>query len=174
MITKALIKSIDFSSNTCVVRIPLFEGSGNINEVTFPATFAITPGIYNSYKAGDIVQVAFENGELNNPVVIGKLYVSANNEKDSYRGAISCDSLNVSSQATLPLETKLSSNPGDKTSVNVKGGYNAIKSLKDIILNIQDLNKQMVSQDIKNDNLYLSKNLNGDYTGLGWNLTDKA
>ena len=174
MITKALIKSIDFSSNTCVVRIPLFEGSGNINEVTFPATFAITPGIYNSYKTGDIVQVAFENGELNNPVVIGKLYVSANNEKDSYRGAISCDSLNVSSQATLPLETKLSSNPGDKTSVNVKGGYNAIKSLKDIILNIQDLNKQMVSQDIKNDNLYLSKNLNGDYTGLGWNLTDKA
>lgn len=170
MVTKGIIKTIDFTSNTCTVRLPLFETAGNVTEMTIPATFSITPGIYNSYKEGDVVEVAFDNGELQNPVVVGKLYLGTNKESQEYRGSANFSDLTVKNSVTLPIDTKFSVDPGNNTIEKVKGGNNSIKSVNDIIYNIQDLNKKIVDQEIQNDGLYLTKNNSGQTSGFGWSL----
>jgi len=60
MITKGIIKSIDYNGNTCIVRIPIFESSATDTETTFEAIFSITPGMYNGYLENDVVLVSFE------------------------------------------------------------------------------------------------------------------
>lgn len=170
MVTKGIIKTIDFTSNTCTVRLPLFETAGNVTEMTIPATFSITPGIYNSYKEGDVVEVAFDNGELQNPVVVGKLYLGTNKESQEYRGSANFSDLTVKNSVTLPIDTKFSVDPGNNTIEKIKGGNNSIKSVNDIIYNIQDLNKKIVDQEIQNDGLYLTKNNSGQTSGFGWSL----
>ena len=76
MVTKGIITSIDFNGNTCKVRIPFFETAGN-DPIISDAIISNTPGVYNGYKVDDVVLVAFEDGLMNNPVVIGKLYLGA-------------------------------------------------------------------------------------------------
>ena len=173
MITKGLIQSIDFSSNTCMVRLPFFETAGNPTEMTLQATFAITPGIFNSYKVGDVVQVAFENGEINNPVVVGKLFLGGQKESVEPRGSATFNSLEVAQSATLPLDTKFKLNIGDTTIPNVKGSYRSYESVQDIINNMQDLNKQIVTQQAQNESVYLVKDGSNLSQGFGWKLTDK-
>lgn len=173
MITKGLIQSIDFSSNTCIVRLPFFETAGNPTEMALQATFAITPGIFNSYKVGDVVQVAFENGEINNPVVVGKLFLGGQKESVEPRGSATFNSLEVAQSATLPLDTKFKLNIGDTTIPNVKGSYRSYESVQDIINNMQDLNKQIVTQQAQNESVYLVKDGSNLSQGFGWKLTDK-
>lgn len=173
MITKGLIQSIDFGSNTCMVRVPFFETAGNPTEMTLQATFAITPGIFNSYKVGDVVQVAFENGEINNPVVVGKLFLGGQKESIEPRGSATFNSLEVAQSATLPLDTKFKLNIGDTTIPNVKGSYRSYESVQDIINNMQDLNKQIVTQQAQNESIYLVKDDSNLSQGFGWKLTDK-
>ena len=55
MVTKGIITSIDFLSNTCNVRIPLFEDAGTRNDVELQAIFSIQPGQFNGYKINDVV-----------------------------------------------------------------------------------------------------------------------
>ena len=52
------------------------------------AQINIVPGIYNSYKTGDIVFIGFEENKMELPVILGKLFVSASDEAGSYRGNI--------------------------------------------------------------------------------------
>ena len=73
MIVKGLIKTIDFTDNSCTVRLPLFETAASQGEVVLPATILIQPGMYNGYAEGDVVFVDFENDTLSRPIVIGKL-----------------------------------------------------------------------------------------------------
>ena len=54
MLAKGVINSINFSSNTCKVRIPQFE-TVNSDPIILDATISITPGIYNGYKENDVV-----------------------------------------------------------------------------------------------------------------------
>lgn len=173
MITKGLIQSINFSGNTCMVRVPFFETAGNPTEMTLQATFAITPGIFNSYKVGDVVQVAFENGEINNPVVVGKLFLGGQKESVEPRGSATFNSLEVAQSATLPLDTKFKLNIGDTTIPNVKGSYRSYESVQDIINSMQDLNKQIVTQQAQNESIYLVKDGSNLSQGFGWKLTDK-
>jgi hypothetical protein len=54
MVTKAIIKTIDFNGNTCTVRIPYFETATN-REIICTAGISNTPGTYNGYKENDVV-----------------------------------------------------------------------------------------------------------------------
>jgi len=173
MITKGIIKSIDFTTNTCVVRMPLFENAGNTTEMVAEATFAIQPGIYNGYREGDVVELAFDNNELDSPVVIGKLFLGTAEENKDQRGTINCQDLTVTKTATLPLDTKLSYGSEDKSIAQVQGGYSSFKTLGNVIEAIQETNKQITAQEIKNGDFIL-KEQDARMTGLGWQVDENA
>jgi hypothetical protein len=137
MLTKAIIQSIDYTKNMCRVRIPLFENaSRNVNMIEADAQINIVPGIYNSYKTGDIVFIGFEENKMELPVILGKLFVSASAEASSYRGSVSGNSLAITETAQLPHSTifdfsKISQN--DKLYANL----NTPKKLADGIIDLQ-------------------------------------
>lgn len=106
MVTKGIITSIDFNGNTCKVRMPYFEVAGG-NKIVSEAIISNTPGSYNGYKVGDAVLVAFEDGHIETPVVIGKLYLGAAKESADPRGSMNVESASTSKSATLPSDTKL-------------------------------------------------------------------
>jgi len=129
MITKAIILSINYNSNECVVEMPAFRNAAGGEMPSINATFSIAPGVYNGYKEGDVVWVAFENGQLQNPCVIGKLYLGAEKENNDPRGSINCSTLK-STLNTIPLTTQLET---DKNSIEVAGTTTTYKTIKEII-----------------------------------------
>lgn len=133
MIVKGLIKTINFSDNSCTVRIPLFETAAVQGEVILPAAILIQPGMYNGYSEGDIVFVDFENDKLNQPIVLGKLYLGAAKEEASLaQSALAVSNLTVTSKATLPIDTRLVlEETGDV--VPVENGITSYKTITDII-----------------------------------------
>ena len=159
VLTKAIIQSIDYTKNMCRVRIPLFENaSRNVNMIEADAQINIVPGIYNSYKTGDIVFIGFEENKMEKPVILGKLFVSATAEASSYRGNLSGNSLSITDTAQLPYSTvfdysKISQN--DK----IYKDLNTPKKLADGIINLQHTQEQTqryqtVIEVSINDNIY--------------------
>ena len=142
MLTKAIIQSIDYTKNMCRVRIPLFENaSRNVNMIEADAQLNIVPGIYNSYKTGDIVFIGFEENKMELPVILGKLFVSASAEASSYRGNVSGNSLAITDTARLPHSTlfdfsKIAQNDKLYTALNTP------KKLADCIINLQRAQEQ--------------------------------
>lgn len=109
MIVKGIIKSIDVQGNTCVVRMPSFETAGN-DEIIATATVSNSPGSYNGYKVDDVVWVAFENDQLECPVIIGKLYLGIEAERADPRGTLNVVDSKISRTAEIPFDTKLGRN----------------------------------------------------------------
>ena len=173
MITKGIIKSIDFKTNTCIVRIPLYEANTNEEEILIKATFSIQPGVYNGYKEDDVVYIDFEQDLIDSPIILGKLFLGGAKEAADPRSAGNFTSLNVSENATLPLDTKLKFTGDTSTHAAVDKGITDYKSLKDIINAIQVQNQETLEQnnEIKNK---LSANQDGSITGFGWQIDDKA
>lgn len=137
MLTKAIIQNIDYTKNMCRVRIPLFENaSRNVSIIEADAQFSTVPGIYNSYKTGDVVFISFEENKMELPVILGKLFVSASAEAGSYRGNVSGNSLAITDTAQLPYSTVFNY---DKISQNnsLYSDLNTPKKLADSILNLQ-------------------------------------
>lgn len=133
MIVKGIIKTINFSENSCTVRLPLFETAAADGEVILDAIISIQPGLYNGYTEGDVVFVDFENNKLSQPIVVGKLFLGA--EKETAAGAPSAmtvSNLKVTTQATLPVDTRLSLE-GLGNIVPVEKGISSYHSLVDII-----------------------------------------
>jgi hypothetical protein len=151
MVTKGLIKSIDYNSNTCKVRLPLFENASQPTEVSITAIFSIQPGAINGYKEGDVVVVAFDGESISNPVVMGKLYLGAAEESKDVRGMIKCDSLHVASDAVLPLTTRLSLNEGDTNKVSVDGDANSYKTISDIVKALQQTEEKFTKASLDLD-----------------------
>jgi hypothetical protein len=149
MIVKGILKTINYNDNSCTVRIPLFEGAATAGEVVLDAIFLSQPGTYNGYNEGDIVFVDFENDSLDSPIILGKVFLGAAVEKASAKkSGMSIASLEVSSNASLPIDTKLTSNSSSSIA-NVDKGINSYKSIVDIIkalhsteTNIEKLDKQ--------------------------------
>lgn len=127
MITKGIIKSIDLLGNTCTVHIPFFETAGN-DPIIETATVSNTPGSYNGYKVGDVVYVAFEDGSMSNPVVIGKLYLGTEAEKADPRGVLNVEESTTAKKATLPADASLSANL-DSSVPNTTVPYSSLSSI---------------------------------------------
>lgn len=127
MITKGIIKSIDLSGNTCTVHMPFFETAGN-DPIIETATVSNTPGSYNGYKVGDVVYVAFEDGSMSNPVVIGKLYLGTEKEKADPRGVSNVEESTATKKATLPADASLAADL-DKDVPNTTVPYNSLSSI---------------------------------------------
>lgn len=137
MLTKAIIQSIDYTKNMCRVRIPLFENAARkVNIVEADAQLNIVPGIYNSYKTGDIVFIGFEENKMELPVILGKLFVSASAEASSYRGNLSGNSLSITDAAQLPYSTVFNYNKIAQNDTLYKD-LNTPKKLADGIINLQ-------------------------------------
>lgn len=137
MLTKAIIQSIDYTKNICRVRIPLFENaSRNVNMIEADAQFSIVPGVYNSYKTGDIVFIGFEENKMELPIILGKLFVSASTEAGAHRGNLSGNSLSITDTAQLPYSTIFNY---DKIAQNnvLYTNLNTPKKLADSIINLQ-------------------------------------
>lgn len=110
MITKAYIIS-ETDNNTYNVRIPIFENNGNQtlsddltgdDIVTYEATLSYNPGTLDSYHAGDVVYVSFEDNDYANVVILGKLYQGNEEKSTNYQSA---QTLNVSGSTELSSET---------------------------------------------------------------------
>lgn len=142
MITKAEILSIDFNSNKCAIRIPYFESAGTDGKITAEATFINPPGIYNGYKVGDIVLISFEDNRIHQPVIIGKLYLGANLEKQNTGGSINCESLVINKDLTLPISTKIESAASEKVAT-ISGSLTTFKSIQEIINAITALQQKV-------------------------------
>lgn len=138
MITRGEIKSIDWTSNTCNVRIPLFETVGTKDEIIMPALFCTPPGICNGYSEGDIVWVGFEFGETYSKVVIlGKLFIDTNTEKNIKGSGITCADLIVKNSTILPINTKIDNYLGTDVQ-NTEVALTKFETLQDIITAISN------------------------------------
>lgn len=134
MITKGLIKTIDYNNNSCTVRLPLFEGANTVHEVILPAVFSVQPGVYNGYTEGDVVFVDFETDNFSTPIVIGKLFLGTEKEENSNKkGNLTASTLTITNSASLPLTTALTFDTPASTRVPVDNRYAKYKSLLDII-----------------------------------------
>jgi hypothetical protein len=142
VLTKAIIQSIDYTKNMCRVRIPLFENAArNVNIIEADAQINIVPGIYNSYKTGDIVFIGFEENKMELPVILGKLFVSAATEASSYRGNVSGNSLAITDTAQLPYSTIFNYDKISQNS-NLYKDLNTPKKLADSILDLRRTQSQ--------------------------------
>ncbi len=151
MVTKGIITSIDFNGNTCKVRVPFFETAGN-DPIIGNAIISNTPGMYNGYKVDDVVLVAFEDGQMDNPVVIGKLYLGAEKEKADPRGSLNTESLTASKTASVPSDTKLTAN----TDKNLPNTMNPYANLSSIANNLNKLNTDVNYLDAFSGNQFRS------------------
>ena len=115
MITTAEIQTINYSSNDCTVRLPIFENVSSEFPAVVTAKFISLPGIFNGYLVGDTVWVAFYNNYYSQPVIIGKVYqgIAAENETDATGklkiegGTVHCSDFIVSNSAKLPADTTI-------------------------------------------------------------------
>lgn len=160
MLTRGIIQKIDYNTNLCTVRLPLFETANTQQEITSTSTIAIPPGVFNGYKPGDVVVVGFNSGEIGDPVIIGKLYVGSQKEAGCVGGAINCQELAVTNRATLPATTMLSY---DKDSTIIKNAeitgatYN---SINDIISGLLALRQTVINNQTKSTTNNFTKNEN--------------
>ena len=159
MITKGIIKSIDLLGNTCTVHIPFFETAGN-DPIIETATVSNTPGSYNGYKVGDVVYVAFEDGSMSNPVVIGKLYLGTEKEKADPRGVSNVEESTAAKKATLPADSKLTA----ELDSNVPNTTVPYSSLSSIANGLNKLNTDVAQNDRDYGNRF--KQVFSDTNGL--------
>ncbi|MBR5480395.1 MAG: hypothetical protein IKU85_01670 [Bacteroidaceae bacterium] len=105
MFTKAIVQSINADGTRCLVRMPLFETAAQTTPVEAEALVNITPGIFNNIEVGDIVFISFEEGAIEKPIILGKLFRGASIENNARGGGAIVDTIKVRSSATLPSAT---------------------------------------------------------------------
>lgn len=129
MVTKGEIQAIDYGGNTCEVRIPYFESAGINDRIIATATIGNQPGMYNGYRAGDVVWIAFEDGEASKPVVIGKLFLGSEAERGDARGVINVESATASSSMTMPINANLAYEKDAAVAQNGETKYGKISDM---------------------------------------------
>ena len=129
MLTKAIIVDTPkVGDNVFKVRVPIFETANNISYSSdnsssiIDALLCYIPGVTEYLHKGDCVFIAFEENELSEAVILGKLFL--NNEKDNL-GHHKCQSLNVSNKVILPEDTKI----GDISYKDISNGLKKLKTL---------------------------------------------
>lgn len=121
--------------NKFKIYIPIFCRAGeqkdsNLGACTTYATLCYNPGAENGYRVGDIVYVAFENNQIGEPVIIGKLFLNKTQDSENSTYLIG-DELNISKKATLPSNTTI----GDITGEQLAKLFRVVANLENIILN---------------------------------------
>ena len=117
MLCKAIIES-KLSKYKFKVRIPsLHKGVESIGATptqNIPTAIAsITAGVYPALKVNDVVLVAFEDDNIDKPIIVGILF---SDNCYNVGSDIITDSLQVKVNTTLPEETQI----GNVTSNNIK------------------------------------------------------
>lgn len=138
MITKAEILSIDWTTNLCKIRIPIFEGPGNVDPAVFTAVMNVPPGIHSGYAAGDIVLVGFADNSMNKPIVLGKLWLGPAGEALSSQedlGWVSCKNFEVESTGTASLPSA--------ANITFTTKFQQKATLNDLINRIDDLESEV-------------------------------
>ena len=162
MLTKAIIQNIDYTKNMCKVRIPLFENaSRNVNIIEADAQFSVVPGVYNSYKTGDIVFIGFEENKMELPVILGKLFVSASAEASAHQGTLSGNALSITDTAQLPYSTIFNYDKISQNSALYKD-LNTPKKLADSIINLQHSQVQKYQTVIKVSATNINRDIQSD------------
>lgn len=104
MLTKGIILGKTDNSYQYMVRIPILESSGNssvLDDETSPtlkASVCYGPGMVDAFNIGDIVFVSFEDNNIENVVILGKLYQGDNTVPIGYA---KIDKLYVNSDTEL-------------------------------------------------------------------------
>ena len=121
MITKGKIVSIDSDNKLYGVRIPLLESAGINRTQVLQCTLCYNKGNVNSLRIDDTVFVDFEDNKIESPVIIGALFVG----EDEATNYSLCQSLTVTGNAQLPLDTKIGN---DVTGKDLKIAIDFIKN----------------------------------------------
>lgn len=148
MITRGEVVGIDFNSNVYKVRVPLFETANDRNPVIVDALALIPPGIFNGYVEGDIVEIGFENSAINKAIILGKFYLGAYTESKNTGGSIYGDSLKITKNAAIPVDTQLTSSILNDIA-NTSESLSGYTSISDIIYAINELKKLVGDESVE-------------------------
>lgn len=107
-------------SNIFKVEVPLMEDH-TTNEAIFNATLCESPGSYNGFEVGDVVIVHFLDNELNDAIIMGKLFTSIPEDDKAF---ILANRLKITGSVELPNNTKV--------------GNVDLNKLNDAILNVSN------------------------------------
>lgn len=109
MLTKAIILGKELNSNQYTIRIPLLETSASKEVYKTKATLCADDGVLNPFNIGDVVYVSFEDDLYENPVILGKLSLEGlmNKEREPSNVSYLMNSLQVTTKAELPIDTKI-------------------------------------------------------------------
>ena len=141
MIYRAIIEQV-IDKYTAKIRIPVIHRSTMSAQHSKLESLPIAKicTLSNSHpniKTGDIVAVAFENGDSTKPIIIGYLYLEENLKSNGISTTMS--SLQVTEEAKLSEETSI----GSVSSENIKQLKGATKNiqqqLNEIITRLDDL-----------------------------------
>lgn len=120
MVTKAIIEKV-INRYTARVRIPIINKARGAVSATptnelYVASISISPNCNPDLREGDIVFVAFEDGNNGKPVIIGQLFREGPNETLS---DIKSSTMEVVLSCDLPEDTTI----GDISSFDLKNLY---------------------------------------------------
>ena len=116
MIARGIVEKI-YDERQVAVRLPIFDKSGTANSRTPTdslgiASICVLPNSIPNVRVGDVVYVAFENGDIYKPVIIGYVYIDREYQT---RQSLSLESLDVLVDVSLPQSTKI----GNVTSTEI-------------------------------------------------------
>lgn len=102
--------------NKFKIYVPIFCRAGESKDnplglSTMYATLCYNPGAENGYRVGDVVYISFENNQVGEPVIIGKLFLNTTQESTNTTYLIG-DELNISNNAKLPISTLIGNRSG--------------------------------------------------------------
>ena len=104
IMTRGIITALpEEGSNIFQVEIPLMEDN-TTNQAIFNATLCESPGSYNGFEVGDVVVVHFLDHEMNDAIIMGKLYTSIPEEDKAF---ILANRLKITNTVELPKDTRI-------------------------------------------------------------------